>query len=456
MGVTYKLTDEVVNFIVSQRRSNPLLSCRQLAESASQKFSLNLSKSSVHDVLREAGIITPRGRKPKDKFAIPVEKKQQIQVSLSQVKLLPSPEQKERPKEILGPIVPSEDDKQSPEAAEPGILALPSSEEQEDQPKEISEPIVPSEDAKNAPEARETIMLAMPPTKKQEDELKEMPEPIVPSEDTKQNHEAAETNMLALRPSLNIIAVPPKEDPKEKQDPKISEEYEGAGRIFLKAALWDLGIFSDENLKDSDWEYYLTYARGVKVALENNKDFFIELPLPIERCIRETADGLINNVRPFIVNNIKEEGLFKACMEAKPGFKIEKISIVDQNDHVLLDILSIVEFNRSFIIKNINFVENSNKDLLERAKALFFSEDADSKLIIEDIIKLKGFDTTSKEENIVTLLVSEGYDNNNTLQEAVEKINAMYLRDEHDRLIKIKIQASPTLSFKKEDESTSS
>src|SRR6202142_3910407 len=89
MGVTYKLKDEVVQFIISQRQGNPLASCRQLAESASQKFGPHLSKSSVHDVLKEFGIITPRGRKPKDRFEIPQEKKKQIQVSLSQVKLLP-------------------------------------------------------------------------------------------------------------------------------------------------------------------------------------------------------------------------------------------------------------------------------------------------------------------------------------------------------------------------------
>lgn len=91
MGVTYKLRDEVVQFIINQRQGDPLSSCRQLAESASQKFGLHLSKSSVHDVLKESGIVTPRGRKPKNRFEIPQEKKKQIQTSLSQVKLLPSP-----------------------------------------------------------------------------------------------------------------------------------------------------------------------------------------------------------------------------------------------------------------------------------------------------------------------------------------------------------------------------
>ena len=52
-----------------------------------------------------------------------------------------------------------------------------------------------------------------------------------------------------------------------------------------------MGIFSEENIKATDWNYYLTYSKGVKVVLENNKNFFIDLPLPLERCIREAAEG---------------------------------------------------------------------------------------------------------------------------------------------------------------------
>ncbi len=75
----------------------------------------------------------------------------------------------------------------------------------------------------------------------------------------------------------------------------------GQEGFFLKPRFGTWDYFSEENIKESDWEYYLTYSKGIKVNLENNKDFFIELPLPLERCIREMADGLINNVKPFIV-----------------------------------------------------------------------------------------------------------------------------------------------------------
>jgi hypothetical protein len=332
MGVIYKLRDDVVHFIISQRQSNPLSSCRQLAESASQKFGLHLSKSSVHDVLKESGIVTPRGRKPKDKFKIPQEKKKQIHASLSQVKLLAPPSE--------------------------------------------------------------------PPA-----------------------------------PSVN-------EGPIEKEDVEISSEYEGAGRIFFKAALWDLGIYSEEKIKETDWKYYLTYSKGIKVVLENDKDFFIDLPLPVERCVREAADGLINNVVPLIVDKVSDEDLFKACMEHQEGLKIRNIEIVGQNDHVLFEFSNIMELERRYLLKNRVFVENHENNAMQRSKSVFFPQDIENNNVIDNILDLKGFNTTNKSENTVTLLIAYAYDNKMVLQEAAERLNGMYLRDEQDRLVKVKIETA--------------
>src|SRR6267142_2097727 len=89
MGVTYKLTEEVVQFIIQHRQSNARLSCRELAEAVETSFGLHVSKSSIHDVLKQANIATPRGRKPKDTFQIPPEKKEQIKISLSKIILSP-------------------------------------------------------------------------------------------------------------------------------------------------------------------------------------------------------------------------------------------------------------------------------------------------------------------------------------------------------------------------------
>jgi hypothetical protein len=357
MGVTYKLREEVVHFIISQRQSNPLASCRQLAESASQKFALNLSKSSIHDVLKESGILTPRGRKPKNKFEIPQEKKKQIQESLSQVKML---------------------------TVQPGSIPLDHS-----------------------------LLSACLPA----------------GFSSAGGEESLETSL----------------------------EYDGAGGIFLKAALWDLGIFSEENIKATDWDYYLTYTKGIEVVLENNKSFFIDLPLPLERCIREVADGLINNVKPFIVHKVSDEGLFKACMDAQAGFKIDSISIVDGKDHVLLKLNNIMELNRKFMLQKRVFVESSERNLRERSKAIFFPQlpspsavipapteawgQAKAKnFTIDNISNLKGFNSINRDVIITTLLMDNSCENKAMFLEAAEKLNGMYLHDEKDRLVSVSLR----------------
>ena len=376
MGVIYKLKDEVVNYIISQRQSNPLYSCRQLAESASQKFDLRLSKSSVHDVLKESGIITPRGRKPKVKFEIPQEKKKQIQTSLSQVKLLPDP---------------VESSPEPPRTVEP---------EQE---------VLSSVKELNAIDIVESSPSDTPPS------------------------------ATGTSPSITVIPAKAGIQDRINSEMKISPEYEGAGKIFLKAALWDLGVFSEENIKEADWDYYLTYSKGIKVVLENNKNFFIDLPLPIERCIKEAADGLINNVFPLIIPKVSDEELFQACMNAKTGYNIENVTVVDQNDHTMFLISDLVVEERAFVLNNRIFVENSNRDIMERSKALFFPQVADNISFTERVLNLKGFDSTDKYENLVTLIIRDDYDNKGQLQEAVERLNGMCLRDEQNKLVKVKI-----------------
>jgi hypothetical protein len=354
MGVTYKLREEVVSYIIGQRQDNPLFSCRQLAESASQKFGLNLSKSSVHDVLKEFGIVTPRGRKPKDSFAIPHEKKQQIQASLSQIKLLPGP---------------------------------------------------------STIEPKPVVSL---PARQNDGEVSLIPD-VTRRETAMEITDALET----------------------------SPEYEGAGKIFLKAALWDLGIFSEENLKETDWMYYLTYAKGIKVNLENNQSFFIDLPLPLERCIRETVDGIINNIRPFIVNKVSDEAAFKACMEAEPGFKIANMSIVVQNDHYLLELSDIMEYRRKYLVYERLFVEIYEKNAIERLKKVFFSQNIDSNDVMNKILSLKGFDSSNKQKNNINLIITEDFKHKIILEEAIDRLNGMCLYDDQSRLVKVKIFTAP-------------
>ena len=78
MGVVYKLTEDVVSFIIERKQETPRLSCREIAGLVHERHQKVVSKSSVHDVLKEHGVVIPRGRKPKIKFQIPPEKKQQL------------------------------------------------------------------------------------------------------------------------------------------------------------------------------------------------------------------------------------------------------------------------------------------------------------------------------------------------------------------------------------------
>ncbi len=357
MGVIYKLREEVVHYIISQRQSNPLASCRQLAESASEKFGLHLSKSSVHDVLKESGINTPRGRKPKNKFEIPLEKKKQIQVGFSQVKLILPPAQ-EPAKAIEGTV--------------------------------------------HSPSDNHPVNLADPPVI---DTASSQPEPAV------------------------------------QKTPEISSEYIGAGKIFLKAALWDLGIYSEDTIKESDWKYYLTYTKGIKVFLEGDKDLFIELPLPLERCIREVADGLVTNAKPFAIDRISDDELFKACMGSHDGPKMKKISIVDYNDHEIVEFNSIVECVRLLLNKKRTFVDNKHKTPIDRARTIFFPQILDNNEFMDKVISLKGYDAATAEEYAVALISPEGDEFRTFLEQAAQKLNGMCLRDEMGRWVSLKIQS---------------
>jgi len=64
MGVIYKLRPEIRDFILGQKKTNPILSCRRLTLLIENKFQLKLSKSSINSIIKEAGLSLPIGRRP--------------------------------------------------------------------------------------------------------------------------------------------------------------------------------------------------------------------------------------------------------------------------------------------------------------------------------------------------------------------------------------------------------
>lgn len=63
MGTIYKLEPKIVDFIVQSKQQTPTLSCRQLSEIIKEKFQLELSKSSINKIIKDASLSMPIGRR---------------------------------------------------------------------------------------------------------------------------------------------------------------------------------------------------------------------------------------------------------------------------------------------------------------------------------------------------------------------------------------------------------
>ena len=137
MGVIHKLKPEIKQFILDEKRSNPMMSCRSLSDLILQRFKIEVSKSSINFIFKEAGLSMPVGRTLKKKKRVKPEplletllleskpEKQTVEL-LSEYKLEKQPE-KQLPELLL---------ERKPEK-EPEKLPLES--EPEKQPEELPE-----------------------------------------------------------------------------------------------------------------------------------------------------------------------------------------------------------------------------------------------------------------------------------------------------------------------------
>ncbi|MCB9771504.1 MAG: hypothetical protein H6754_03015 [Candidatus Omnitrophica bacterium] len=89
MGVVHKLSDDVIDFIITQKKTHSNMSCRKLSDVVHKKFHIVVSKSSVSTVLKNANLSSPVGRhsltsdgttskKAVQKFKMPEHKKGQF------------------------------------------------------------------------------------------------------------------------------------------------------------------------------------------------------------------------------------------------------------------------------------------------------------------------------------------------------------------------------------------
>ncbi|MDD5681433.1 MAG: hypothetical protein PHI59_09370 [Candidatus Omnitrophica bacterium] len=73
MGVIHKLRPEVRQSILDEKRANPMISCRSLSYLILQRFKIEVSKSSINSIFKEAGLSMPVGRTLKRKKRVKSE-----------------------------------------------------------------------------------------------------------------------------------------------------------------------------------------------------------------------------------------------------------------------------------------------------------------------------------------------------------------------------------------------
>ena len=62
MGVTHKLKPEIIEFILENKRNNKQISCRSLVAQVHTRFKVKVSKSSINEIFKDAGLSMPVGR----------------------------------------------------------------------------------------------------------------------------------------------------------------------------------------------------------------------------------------------------------------------------------------------------------------------------------------------------------------------------------------------------------
>lgn len=87
MGVIYKLKEDVIAFIIDQKKRNPSDSIRKISTITSEKFQIKVSKSSVNAILKGVSLSSAIGRRPGSvggatKFTIPPDKKVEILMNI--------------------------------------------------------------------------------------------------------------------------------------------------------------------------------------------------------------------------------------------------------------------------------------------------------------------------------------------------------------------------------------
>ena len=108
MGVIHKLRPEIRQSIIDEKKSNPAISCRSLSYLILQRFNIEVSKSSINSVFKEAGLSMPTARVSNKEVVKPESAKPEIPVpeAAKPQEPLPSEKSSEKPPVELPKVQP--------------------------------------------------------------------------------------------------------------------------------------------------------------------------------------------------------------------------------------------------------------------------------------------------------------------------------------------------------------
>jgi len=217
MGVVYKLKPEVVDYIIQHKRDTPKVSCRLLADLASEKFKVTVSKSSVSAILKSASLNSPVGRRSvagvkEKKFRIPSQKKEKISEDLGKLGFEGAEEEGPHP---VAPRPPSAHKKTAPS-----------------RPRVVEEP---DEDSSTLPLLPDPIAKDID----RREEEKKITEKTNPPKQGEDFFMGAEQEAVEQSEAVSNLRAP-QHAPEAAQGPV----YDGLGCFFLKAAELDISSCS--------------------------------------------------------------------------------------------------------------------------------------------------------------------------------------------------------------------
>lgn len=296
MGVIYKLTDDVVQFILEQKRADGNLSCRELVERIAAQFQREVSKSSVHEVLKQANIASPRGRKSKNKFQIPAQKKAQLLAGLPPMVLLAPPPTEELPE------TPRE---------EPSAMLLP-------------DPV-----AAPLPPARETSEKAIPETLK----------PL------ERGQEQEGMGVIFLEAAFRDLF------PGSWRGAKNYTELGTVPADELNKE-WDYRSLMAGDFKVTLQDGSIFYIDSRLQTVSGRPQAQASGAAPVERALAEMADFLLNNIQPIVIKEVTADYLtdFWAAFEGKENKNIARAALLSPQGEELADFGDVIHQNRQFVI----------------------------------------------------------------------------------------------------------